>query len=416
MPRRRSILCRCKGSLDRHATWGTFPTCPAGSCGCLFRARRKRAPRHAKAWQGSDGFATLEPPRAAAAADSFPPQACLSDSQSTAKKGPLDVAQSPSFLGRFAVGHRRCLAAGPVTSVFAEDAKPPKGAGEKLSVACVGVRGRGASHYGFFAGRHGHRGHLHLRRRRERGQQGRATASPRSRAASRSSCRTCARSSTTSRSTSSPSPRRTTGTPWPRSGPCRPARTSTSRSRSATTSAKAAAWSRRPASTSGSARPARSAARMHGMRSRRSSTSRPARSARSSSPAACATSAAAVDRPARATTRCPPSVDYDLWCGPAPMLPLTRPQVPLRLALAVGLRQRRPGQPGHPPDGHRPLGPGRRRPRPTRCSATAAASATRTPARRPTRRSSSTSYGDKTLVFEVRGLRDRAAQGRQASA
>ena len=37
------------------------------------------------------------------------------------------------------------------------------------------------------------------------------------------------------------SPRRTTGTRWPRSGPCRPARTSTSRSRSATTSAKAGA-------------------------------------------------------------------------------------------------------------------------------------------------------------------------------
>src|SRR5262245_55470044 len=45
------------------------------------------------------------------------------------------------------------LAAGPITSVLADETKPPKGAGEKLSVACVGVRGRGASHYGFFAGR-----------------------------------------------------------------------------------------------------------------------------------------------------------------------------------------------------------------------------------------------------------------------
>ena len=56
----------------------------------------------------------------------------------------------------------------------------------------------------------------------------------------------------------------------------------------------------------------------------------------------------------------PASVDYDLWCGPAPMLPLTRQKSALRLALDLGLRQRRPGQPGHPPDGHRPLGPGRR--------------------------------------------------------
>jgi hypothetical protein len=30
----------------------------------------------------------------------------------------------------------------------------------------------------------------------------------------------------------------------------------------------------------------------------------------------------------------------------------------LRLALGVGHRQRRPRQPGHPPDGRRPLGPG----------------------------------------------------------
>ena len=64
--------------------------------------------------------------------------------------------------------------------------------------------------------------------------------------------RTCARSSTTSRWTPSPSRRRTTGTRWRRSGPCRPARTCTSRSRSATTSAKAGAscrWRRRPAAS-----------------------------------------------------------------------------------------------------------------------------------------------------------------------
>ena len=58
------------------------------------------------------------------------------------------------------------------------------------------------------------------------------------------------------------------------------------------------------------------------------------------------------------------------------------PQVPLRLALAMGLRQRRHGQPGHPPDGHRPLGLGRRRRCAERASATAAGSAMKTPAKR----------------------------------
>ena len=45
------------------------------------------------------------------------------------------------------------LAAGPMTGALAFEDKPSKEASEKLSVACVGVRGRGASHYGFFAGR-----------------------------------------------------------------------------------------------------------------------------------------------------------------------------------------------------------------------------------------------------------------------
>jgi predicted dehydrogenase len=45
------------------------------------------------------------------------------------------------------------LAAGPITGAFAEEDKPSRSTAEKLSVACVGVRGRGGSHYGFFAGR-----------------------------------------------------------------------------------------------------------------------------------------------------------------------------------------------------------------------------------------------------------------------
>ena len=77
----------------------------------------------------------------------------------------------------------------------------------------------------------------------------------RSTAPSRSTSRTSAGSSTTRRSTPSRSPRPTTGTPWRRSGPARRARTSTSRSRSATTSAKAGGWSRPPGSTTGSSRP-----------------------------------------------------------------------------------------------------------------------------------------------------------------
>ena len=65
-------------------------------------------------------------------------------------------------------------------------------------------------------------------------------------------------------------------------------------------------------------------------------------------PAACATSRAAAS--ARSTDRSnrPKTVDYDLWCGPAPHEAADAQAVPLRLALVLGLRQRRPRQPGHP--------------------------------------------------------------------
>ena len=42
----------------------------------------------------------------------------------------------------------------------------------------------------------------------------------------------------------------------------------------------------------------------------------------------------------------PKSIDYNLWCGPAPVKPLMREEPALRLALVLGLRQRRPRQPG----------------------------------------------------------------------
>ncbi len=66
-------------------------------------------------------------------------------------------------------------------------------------------------------------------------------------------------------------------------------------------------------------------------------------------------------------------------------------EVPLRLALAAGMGQRRHGQPGPAPDGHRPLGPGRRSPGRYARSPTAAGWATKTPATWPTPRSASSS-------------------------
>ena len=58
----------------------------------------------------------------------------------------------------------------------------------------------------------------------------------------------------------------------------------------------------------------------------------------------------------------PAGVDYDLWLGPAPQNAVHQKSLPLQLALVLGLRQRRPGQPGHPRTGHRAMGPGRHLP------------------------------------------------------
>ena len=57
----------------------------------------------------------------------------------------------------------------------------------------------------------------------------------------------------------------------------------------------------------------------------------------------------------------PAGLDYDLWLGPAPKQRVQPEPLPLQLALVLGLRQRRPRQPGHPPDGPGPLGPGQER-------------------------------------------------------
>ena len=57
------------------------------------------------------------------------------------------------FLEDSMIAAAAAAAAGPATQLFADDATEPKGAGERLGVAVVGVRGRGGSHIGAFAGR-----------------------------------------------------------------------------------------------------------------------------------------------------------------------------------------------------------------------------------------------------------------------
>ena len=99
----------------------------------------------------------------------------------------------------------------------------------------------------------------------------------------------------------------------------------------------------------------------------------------------------------------PPGVDYDLWLGPAPQRPFNPQPLPLQLALELGLRQRRHGQPGRPRDGHGPLGPGRGLAH-ARSSRPAGSSCSTTTRRRPTRWSRIFEYPEqkKMLVFEVR--------------
>ena len=52
----------------------------------------------------------------------------------------------------------------------------------------------------------------------------------------------------------------------------------------------------------------------------------------------------------------PKGVNYDLWLGPAPVRSADAAAICTTIGTAVSLRQRRPGQPGHPPDGLVPLG------------------------------------------------------------
>ena len=255
-------------------------------------------------------------------------------------------------------------AAIPAASVLAADTTSkkkatPEKAGDLLQVAIVGAGGRGGEHISQFLA-NPHTEIAYIVDADEKIGQRRAKRSASGRAKRPSSFATSARPSTTSRWTSSPPPRPTTGTPCARSGPCRPARTSTWRSRSATTSAKAAAWSQ--------------AARKH---HRICQAGTQCRSMKGTIDAIEYVQAGKIGEVKLARGLCykrrksigpkgnyevPPQVDYNLWARPGADAAADAAEVPLRLALAAGMGQRRHGQPGPAPDGHRPLGPGPRSP------------------------------------------------------
>ena len=107
-----------------------------------------------------------------------------------------------------------------------------------------------------------------------------------------------------------------------RSGPARPARTSTSRSRARTTSSSRSRSSPRPASTTASSSRAARAGR-HRRCGKPCRSCAKASSARSTWLAASATSGATPSA-RRRSSPCPPGVDYDLWTGPAPLKPFTK--------------------------------------------------------------------------------------------
>ena len=138
--------------------------------------------------------------------------------------------------------------------------------------------------------------------------------------------RTFANSTTTARSTRSSSPRPTTGTPWPRSGRARPASTYTSRSRSPT--------------TYGKGRQMVAAARKHnrlvqvGTQSRSSTVLPEAfEYLHGGELGAIRFARAIIYRPRQGIGKAgrdlaiPATVDYDLWCGPAPKAALRRKQL-----------------------------------------------------------------------------------------
>ena len=62
------------------------------------------------------------------------------------------------------------------------------------------------------------------------------------------------------------------------------------------------------------------------------------------------------DRTFLTTRSAPETLNYDIWQGPAAGSVVQQESLPLRMALELGLRQRRHRQPGRSPDGYRSLG------------------------------------------------------------
>ncbi len=89
---------------------------------------------------------------------------------------------------------------------------------------------------------------------------------------------------------------------------------------------------------------------------------------------------------------------------------------PLRLALDLGLRQRRPRQPGHPRDGQGPLGPGQDARCRTRVVSVGGRFGYVDDGETANTQLCVFDYGDGELIFEVRGLPTGGLQGREASA
>ena len=171
--------------------------------------------------------------------------------------------------------------------------------------------------------------------------------------------RTSARCSTTSRSTSSRSPRRTTGTPWPPIWAMQAGKDVYVEKPVSHNVCEGRRDRRgRPQVQPDRARPARSAAASTGMQRARSSSCTSGKLGKVyMARGLCYKPRGSIGQQGR-RARSRRTIDYDLWSARRPNAPFNAQPVPLRLALVLGLRQRRPGQPGHPPDGHRPLGPG----------------------------------------------------------
>ena len=188
----------------------------------------------------------------------------------------------------------------------------------------VGVKGRGGSHIGAFAGRKDTLITYIVDADKTIGQQRVTEIAKRQGASSPSSSRTCARRSTTSRSTSSRSPRRTTGTALPaiwamQAGKDvyveKPVSHNVSEGRRMVEAARKYKQDLpdRHAKPHQSRHDRRRSTFVHvGQDRQGQGRPRPV------------LQAARLDRRQGRISDVPRSVDYDLWCGPAPMLPLTR--------------------------------------------------------------------------------------------